>query len=139
MGRHHGAAARAASGQRVQLGQQHGDSHAACLFDGGGHGGQRRIAEVRPENVITPHNAHVLWYTETPFTQPLQHPDGNQVVKRDAGRDAGVDSGVRCGRTRLGLGRERSKPADFHAEFLCRQARAAQRRVLDWDVVGPAM
>ena len=52
MGRHDGTAAVPASRQRVQLGQQHGHRHAAGLLDRGGHGGQRRIAEVGAKDVV---------------------------------------------------------------------------------------
>jgi len=52
MGGHHGPASGATAGERVQLGQQHGHRHAAGLLDRGGHGGQRRIAEVGAKDVV---------------------------------------------------------------------------------------
>ncbi len=68
------------SWQRVELGQQHGDCHAPCLFDGTRYCGQGRIAEVCPEDVVRTDDAHVFGHANAPCSEALEHPDGQQVV-----------------------------------------------------------
>jgi hypothetical protein len=88
-------AARGGAESRIELTQQHGHGVAAGPFHGGGDGGQGRAAKVGAKDIVATNNAHVLRHADTALTQPLQHPDGHQVIEGYAGGGTGVDQRVR--------------------------------------------
>ena len=93
---HDGAAAVSAAGQRVELGQEHGNGHAPGLLNGRAQGGQGRVAEVGAENVVAAHDGGGR---EATHWSPERRARGFPVpgVLASWGRYSGASGGVTGG------------------------------------------
>src|SRR5580693_2198620 len=81
----------------VASAKQQVDQRTAGLLDRSGDGAERRVAEVRAEDVVKADHAHLTGNIDAQVLQSLQHPDGEQVVERDQrGRSAGHADVSRC-------------------------------------------
>jgi hypothetical protein len=64
--------------------QEQVDQRSAGLLDGGGDRRERRMTEVRAEDVVVPDHAYLTWDLDPEVLQPLQHADGEQALGGDA-------------------------------------------------------
>ena len=90
------------------------DQPSTDFLDRTGHGGQRRMAEVRTEDVVEAGDADRARHGHPALLEPAQHADGEQVVEGEQRRRPRGQARVGRGRPALHGGRERAEALRRH-------------------------